>query len=421
MIKNTHNSFQSVEDLQRYLDSIYANESIDGSEYMNFFDSSLEEILLPKNLFLYLKENLSPNRYLGYSDPYGLKDLRASIACHYFDNTKLYEKVTITSGAQQALYLLTKVLAAKKSSLRIGLEEFSYIGYKHVVKNFNSEIVSLKMDRNGLKISELKKTCQKKKLDVLYLIPFLQNPTGINYSKKRIQSIFKLQKEFGFKIIMDASYYDLVNDDENAPSLSDLIRDDVYIVGTFSKILAADLRLGWVFSKDLAPKISLLRRSLDLFQPVFIQRAVSNFLIYDAKPYLKNLKAFWNSKRNLISSLFDLFELSDIFQVTSYHGGFYLWLKLRGRNRVEVDQYLEKKLLIAPGTFFGEEKGSSYLRLCYARVGVISFAKSFFKITQIYKKPINFKLISKKTPGLIFSLIVMFFKYVKAKIKMRYI
>ena len=196
--------------------------------------------------FLNFRENLS--KFLN-------KNYEESFKLHNMESIEVKPDDLFTTNANtQGLSMVCSLLL--KAGDTVFVEDPTYFLARNIFKNdFKLNVESISMEEDGLNIEELKSKLNPNKTNYLYTIPTFHNPTGITMShEKRIE----LSKIDNLVIIADEVYQFLYFDQPPPPPLA-FYSENVISMGSFSKILAPSLRLGWIHS---SPKyINLLKNS----------------------------------------------------------------------------------------------------------------------------------------------------------------
>ena len=224
---------------------------------------------------------------LQYGATEGYEPLRAMIARH----TSRYginagpENVLITSGSQQALDLIGKLLINPGD--RVLVEAPTYLGALQAFNVYGAEYVSVPSDDDGIR-TELLEAPLRSGPKFMYILPNFQNPGGTTLSEGRRQELVLLADRFGIPIVEDDPYGQLRYEGEHLPPLVELDRvnlrgDDGYSIGnviylsTFSKILAPGLRVAWVVAPpDVLRKLVQAKQGTDLQTSTFGQMLRTN-------------------------------------------------------------------------------------------------------------------------------------------------
>ncbi|UOF93619.1 MAG: PLP-dependent aminotransferase family protein [Bordetella sp.] len=320
---------------------------------------------------------LSQNGYtaLQYSPTEGYYPLREWIAneASQFCNCSIKpEQILIVSGSQQALDLLSKIFIDHGSNILI--ENPSYIGALQSFNLYKPNYIPLPTDNDGL-ISDsitpdLAKICR-----FLYVLPNFQNPTGQTLNFYRRVHLVKLSEQFQFPIIEDDPYGDLRFIGTPQPtlfSLSNKYGGNIIHLGSFSKILAPGLRLGYILaSKHVIDKLVQAKQATDLHTSTLTQMAVYEILKTGfIKKHLTNIRQIYREQSiSMINTMEKKFPKEVSW--TRPEGGMFLWVTLPTQiNSTKLlKKAIEKNVVFVPGEFFYSEKSlTNTLRLSFSTV-----------------------------------------------------
>ncbi len=193
------------------------------------------------------------------------------------------DDILITAGAQQALDLLAKTFVNPGDV--IIAEGPTYVGALQAFSAYQPEIRCVPMDDDGMRMDLLE--AELKRVGVrgakfIYTIPNFQNPAGVTMSPERRRRLLELAREYDIPVVEDDPYGRLRFDGGHMKPLRAL-DDEVIYLGTFSKIFAPGLRLGWVTApKPILAKILLVKQAADL--------CGSNFAQVTAERYFKGTR-----------------------------------------------------------------------------------------------------------------------------------
>jgi 2-aminoadipate transaminase len=289
------------------------------------------------------------------------------------------DQVLITTGSQQGLDLLAKILIDAGS--RILVETPTYLGALQAFTPMEPVAVGVDSDDHGVDAADLraKVGTGAGKARFVYLLPNFQNPTGRTMTEERRAAVAQVAIETGLPIIEDNPYGDLWFDAPPAPSLSSRHPEGSVYLGSFSKILAPGLRLGYLVApKSLYPKLLQAKQAADLHTPSFNQRVVAEVLkdgFIDR--HVPTIRALYKQQCEAMLAAMDR-EMAGLGLTWNRPvGGMFLWVQLpKGLKAIPLlDKAVEKGVAFVPGSaFYAQDANESTLRLSFvtATVGQIN-------------------------------------------------
>ena len=281
------------------------------------------------------------------------------------------DQVLITTGSQQGLDLVAKVLIDEGSAVLV--ETPTYLGALQAFTPMEPRIVSVDSDAEGMDIEDLKQKAPGARF--LYVLPNFQNPTGRSMSEARRAALVAAAKTAGLPIVEDNPYGDLWFDQPPPKPLTARNPDGCIYLGSFSKVLAPGLRLGYVIApKAIMPKLLQAKQAADLHSPSFNQRMVSEVLkdgFLDR--HVPTIRALYKSQCHAMLAALqkDMTGLDVVWN--SPDGGMFLWVRLpEGMNAVELlPKAVDKGVAFVPGAaFYATEADPRTLRLSFVTASV---------------------------------------------------
>jgi len=321
---------------------------------------------------------------LQYGASEGYEPLREMVARHiqrYGIKAKT-ENVLITSGSQQALDLIGKLLI--NSGDRVLVEAPTYLGALQAFNVYGAEYVSVLSDDDGLRTDLLEKPLRSGP-KFMYVLPNFQNPGGTTLSEERRHELVLLADRYGVPIVEDDPYGQLRYEGEHLTPLvvldrENLRRDDGYSLGnviylsTFSKTLAPGLRLGWIVAPaEVISKLVQLKQGADLHTSTFAQ-----FVAYEVAKdgfldeHVKLIRKVYRERRDVMLAALKEFFPEDV-KWTHPKGGLFLWVTLpQGMNCQKLfEDAVREKVAFVPGDCFYAgngftEEGFRHFRLNFS-------------------------------------------------------
>jgi 2-aminoadipate transaminase len=239
------------------------------------------------------------------------------------------EQVFITTGAQQGMNLLVRLLLEPRG--RVLTEHLIYPGFQQVIEPYEPEVLSVPIDaRTGIDVASVASLLASgARPAFIYAISSGHNPVGISLPEAKRLRLVDLARQYRIPIIEDDPYGFL---DYGAGALPPLRAYDdrwVFYVGSFSKILTPALRVGWlVVPESLIPKLSVVKEASDIDTNTFTQRLISRFLEQEEiDRHLSLLRDEYRSRRDTMAqALRESFPIEAKW-VTPDHGVFF-WVEL---------------------------------------------------------------------------------------------
>mgnify|MGYP002778854311 FL=1 len=282
------------------------------------------------------------------------------------------ENILITSGSSQALALIFELFVNPGDVILA--EAPWFMGAIWRANACGAEVREIPMDGEGIVIEELARTLDElqaegKPAKFLYLVPTFQNPTGITYSLERRTAIVALAQEHGLPILEDDAYYDLRFEGDHLPPMYTL--DDQGLVmycGTFSKIMAAGMRLGWcVAAPNVISRLAGLKSDSGtnpFASHIAAQFAASGTLV----EHIAQLRPLYKRRRDVMLAALEE-QMPDGTRWAVPQGGFFIWVDLpEGVACGPVAQAAQTRGVgVGQGSmFYANGGGENQLRLSYS-------------------------------------------------------
>jgi 2-aminoadipate transaminase len=184
--------------------------------------------------------------------------------------------VAVTTGSQEAIYLLAMTLVNPGDGIVV--ESPTYLAALNVFRYHGAEFIPVPIDENGMRTDLLEDSIKKAKqrginVKMIYTVATCHNPTGVIMSDDRRKELLEVASKYDLLVIEDDPYSFFVFDDTNFTHLKTMDSEGrVIYLGTFSKILAPGLRLGYMIAdRQLTRAVELAKQMVDLHSSTLSQ------------------------------------------------------------------------------------------------------------------------------------------------------
>lgn len=292
-----------------------------------------------------------------YATTEGHRGLREWIAARYEARHGLkvsYEDIIITTGSQQALDLVGKVLINPKDV--VGVEVPGYLGAIQAFSMFEPEFIGVKLNDDGLDIKDLEQTLDQTSVKVMYTVPNFQNPSGITYSLENRVQVAAVMKKRDTILIEDDPYGELRFRGNDLPYIASYGLENSILFGSISKIITPGMRIGWICTKnkELMSHLVTAKQASDLHTNYFAQCVVADYVNhYDLDTHIEKIKELYLRQSNAMVNACNEYLPGEV-QFTKPEGGMFLWATLpEGMDSATLfEKAIQKKVAFVPGNPF---------------------------------------------------------------------
>ena len=278
------------------------------------------------------------------------------------------EQILMTSGSQQALDLLGKVLIDEGS--RVLVETPSYLGALQAFSVYRPEFKSVETDEHGLVPSSIDAVAEGARM--LYSLPNFQNPTGRSMSLERREQLVETCARLGLPLIEDDPYGALSYKGEPLPKMVAMNPDGVIYMGSFSKVLTPGIRLGYVCAPlPLVRRLELAKQAADLhtaqLTQMVVYEVVKDGFLDEHIPTIRSLYA--NQCQVMLDAMDEHFPAGVTW--TRPEGGMFIWVELPKHIDATklLDQAIAARVAFVPGApFYANDPATNTLRLSFVTV-----------------------------------------------------
>lgn len=286
-------------------------------------------------------------------------------------------ELLVTSGGQQAIDLVCKTLVDPGDIVLA--EGPTYPGAVPSFTAYQADVRQLEMDEHGLDIDLLEQTldalaAEGRRPKFLYTIPTFQNPAGVSMSLERRKRLVRLAHERELLVVEDSPYSLLRYEGEALPTLRSLDGGNFVIyLGTFSKILAAGLRIGWVAApRAIRQKMNIGKQGADLcsasLSQVVVEACLEDVDLW--RRYLDELRARYRGRRDVMLEALEQ-SMPTGAEWTRPRGGLFLWARFP--EQIDTTNLLARALrsnvAFVPGrAAYTDGRGGNAMRLNFSGV-----------------------------------------------------
>ena len=293
---------------------------------------------------------------LQYSNSEGYLPLREYISGYYVEKHGISVKpdnILITSGSQQGLDLLGKVLV--NNGDKVIIEEPGYLGAIQALSLYNPKFITVTLNNDGMDCMQLMSAIENECPKLAYVVPEFQNPSGIRYTSEKRKEFAEIVKDKAMLVVEDNPYIDLNFGGSASDSFFHYLPNQTILLGTFSKTIVPGFRIGWIAaSDDLMDKLIIAKQAADLHTNVFSQMVLYRYLTdFDNDTHIRKIRKIYGQQCQVMVRAIKKYFPREI-EFTQPEGGMFLWVKLPG-NLSSLDLFhsaLNKKVAFVPGNPF---------------------------------------------------------------------
>ena len=297
-------------------------------------------------------------------------------------------QVLITTGSQQGLDLVAKVLLDAGAPMLV--ETPTYLGALQAFAPMEPEVVSVRSDADGLDLADLEAKAAGARF--LYVLPNFQNPTGRTMSETGRAALSRSASQLGLPIVEDNPYGDLWFDNPPPAPLTARQPDGCIYLGSFSKVLAPGLRLGFLVApRAIYPKLLQAKQAADLHSPSFNQRMIHEVMkdgFLDR--HVPKIRALYKAQRDAMLAALEREMRGLEVQWNTPDGGMFLWARLpRGLDAVELlGRAVAKGVAFVPGAaFYAGDADTRTLRLSFVTASVQEIDRGVAALAAAIREP----------------------------------
>jgi 2-aminoadipate transaminase len=279
------------------------------------------------------------------------------------------EDLVVTTGAQQALDLVGKVLLDPGDV--VAVEAPAYVGALSAFSVYEPRFLQVDLDDDGMIVEQLEEALLRgERPKFVYTVPNFHNPAGVTMSRARREQLVALCREARIPIVEDNPYGMLRFEGEPLPTLRSLDRQNVIYLGTVSKVFSPGVRVGWAVAEPgVLQRLVLAKEAADLCGSQFTMLVTERY--FGGELWRRNLGALvqtYRSRRDAMLTALEEHFPSDATW-TKPSGGFFVWVTLPDYfdTAALLAAAVDRKVAYVPGTgFYPDGRGRPQMRLCFS-------------------------------------------------------
>ena len=298
----------------------------------------------------------------------GALSLREALVTYFSDTRGIsfdVPNILITHGAQMALYIAASLTISKGSNVIAGSPGYSTAS--QLFEHLGANLIKVPVDDQGMDTQAIADICKMKKISMVYVIPHHHHPTTVTLSPGRRMQLLELAEKYNFAIIEDDYDYGFhYNSSPYLPLASSRHDGRVIYVGSFSKPLAASVRIGFLIgAADFIQQGIHLRKLLDLKGNHLMEDALAVLIRNgDISRHLKKANKIYHGRLNNLVHLLDT-RLKDVVAFKAPSGGMAIWTRFLAPYSLKaLSSYAARQgLFITDGSNYGVDNA---LRIGFA-------------------------------------------------------
>jgi 2-aminoadipate transaminase len=311
----------------------------------------------------------TPARALQYSTTEGEPSLRTGIAARMSARglATVADDLLITTGSQQGLSLLATALVEPGDTVLV--EDPCYLAALQAFGLAGARVVAVPGDADGVDARALEELVTRERPKLFYTVPTFQNPTGRTLPAERRAAVAEVAARSGVWIVEDDPYGELRYEGERVPWIATYpgAEDRTVLLGSFSKVMAPGLRLGWLRAPAaLRRACAVAKQAADLHTPTVNQLAAARCLT-GLDTHVARVRDVYRERRDaMLAGLADALPEGSAWGRPE--GGMFLWARLPESydTTALLPEVVRHDVAYVPGApFYAGEPDRSTMRLCF--------------------------------------------------------
>lgn len=332
---------------------------------------------------------ITQNQYMGYGNPQGMIELRQALqkmlSMERFMSVA-EDEICIVRGSQMGIFLASRALPNRQGVIVV--EELYYPSAFKAFQSNGFQVVSVKLDEQGIVIEDLERILQEHSVAAIYTTPHHQYPTTVTMPMSRRLQLLELSKKWGFYIIEDDYDHEFHYDSRPMPPLASLPHSELVIhVGSLSKVFAPGIRLGYIVAsqtiiQSIIEDILLIDRQgnniTELALADLMQRG-------EIKRHIRKMKKIYQLRRDHALTEFSRVFSGDV-QIKAPAGGMALWVKFQKSFTKEQALKLDKLNMDTEHKFRQDGSSNRCIRFGFAALSEKEITSLIEKLNEVLNK-----------------------------------
>ena len=293
------------------------------------------------------------------------------------------QNILVTNGSLQSLQLLFQVFSQPGDFIVIERPSYSIIYM--FVKIFKLKPIEVPINNEGIDLEQFSLIMANNKVKFIYTMSTYQNPTGYSMTGKVRERFIDICSTYDCLVIEDSIEEEMCYSGKAYLPVKTIDkREQVIYLGTYSKIMAPGLRIGWIIaSKDCIKKLTVVKSIFEISSASISQIFLYNFINKGSFEIhmRKTIRVFKMRMKIAIGAIKKYFPLGK-YEWTEPTGGYMIWIKLLTKKIDNIELHFSKfGVLVHNGQyFFLESQPNNYIRICIAQVDEIEIEDGIRRI-----------------------------------------
>lgn len=327
---------------------------------------------------------------LQYSTTDGYLPLREFIAARYRKRLGIpaeASEIQIVNGSQQCLDLMAKIFLSPGDP--VGVEGPGYLGAIEAFSLYEPAIHAVPLEEDGPDLDAFETLVREHAPKYFYGIPNSQNPSGLTYSQEKRKAIADILEGTGTIFYEDDAFGELFFDHQPRFPVKKYLPDGAVLSGSFSKIVAPGMRIGWILAPEpVLKQFNVAKQAADLHSNFFCQMILARYLAEaDLDAHVKEVSSVYGGRCRLMCDLLDDGFPPGVTHTTP-EGGMFLTVSLPdGVSAMDVfHEGIQQGVAVLPGIpFYANGGGEHTIRLNFSCVGEESITEGMARLAQVIR------------------------------------